>query len=216
MRYCSLGGNCMASTVLKRTGLKTESYPFDWIFSSEEMVKHCIEDNFKTFLDKSEYNTNFADHSICEHKFYSTIVENYQNDESRDDVIFNHHNPLTSVEDYDYFQRCVQRFENLLSSDESKVFLKVHINKTPYDGVISLSKSFTINELLSKHTTNHKLIVINACPTNKRGYEIKYNDNNLLFCNLYTFTKSTGVDFDDIRENEYLNSVFIELLKIVL
>jgi hypothetical protein len=206
----------MASTVLKRTGLKTESYPFDWIFSSEEMVKHCIEDNFKTFLDKSEYNTNFADHSICEHKFYSTIVENHQNDESRDDVIFNHHNPLTSVEDYEYFKRCVQRFKNLLSSDDSKVFLKVHINKAPDNWATSLSESFMLHELLYNCTKNYKLIVINACPTGNKGYEIKYNDNNLLFCNLYTITKSTGVDFDDFSENAYLNSVFIELLKILL
>lgn len=215
MKYCSLGNNCTSATVLKRNGLKTESYPFDWIFSSEEMLIHCVEDGFKTFLDKAEYNSNLAEPNICEHEFYSKIVENYQDVEGKEKVIFNHHNPLTSAKDYAYFERCVQRFKDLLKSDDSKVFVRVHINKKPEDETESLSESLRICELLDKHTTNYKLIVINACPIGKNGYEVKYNKDNLVFCNLYTVTKSTGVDFDNVEENLYLNRVFIHLLRLI-
>ena len=215
MEYCSIGNNCTSSTILKRTGLKTKSYPFDWIFSSNQMVIHCIEDDFKTFLDKAEYNSNLVEPVICEHEFYSTIVENYQGEEVKEKVIFNHHNPLTSEEDYAYFERCVQRFKDLLKSDDNKVFLKIHLNMTSEDEAINLSEAKMLSEVLSKHTTNYSLIVINSCPIGKNGYEVKYNKDNLVFCNLYTVTKSTGVDFDDIEENTYLNRVFIHLLRLV-
>jgi hypothetical protein len=215
MKYCSIGNNCTSSTILKRTKLKTESYPFDWIFSSDEMVRHCIEDGFKTFLDKSEYNSNLVEPIICEHEFYSTMVENYQEGEDKKKVIFNHHNPLTSEEDYGYFERCVQRFKDLLKSDESKVFVKIHLNMTPNDESTNLSEAILLSEVLSKHTTNYKLIVLHSCPIGKNGYEVKYKENNLILCNLYTVTKSTGIDFEDVEENSYLDSVFIHLLRLI-
>jgi hypothetical protein len=31
------------------------AYPFDYIFSSLEMIKHCINDRFNIFLDKKYY-----------------------------------------------------------------------------------------------------------------------------------------------------------------
>ena len=214
MKYCSIGNNCTSSTILKRTKLKTESYPFDWIFSSDEMVRHCIEDNFKTFLDKSEYNSNLVEPIICEHEFYSTMVKNYQ-EEGKEKVIFNHHNPLTSEEDYGYFERCAQRFIDLLKSYDSKVFLKIHLNMTPNDEAVNLSEAILLSEVLCKHTTNYRLIVIHSCPIGKKGYEVKYNDKNLIFCNLYTVTKSTGIDFEDVEESSYLDSVFIHLLRLI-
>ena len=52
MKYCSLGHGCHSANILKRLGLKKESYPFDWLNSRTSIVKDCIEDNFKKFLDK--------------------------------------------------------------------------------------------------------------------------------------------------------------------
>jgi hypothetical protein len=80
MIYCSLGGICHSAQLLKINELKKASYPFDWIFSSMSMVKHCIEDDFNTFLDKSQYsdyNTNTTlRENQCEHKFYGKMVFN--------------------------------------------------------------------------------------------------------------------------------------------
>lgn len=46
---CSIGSWCITGTLLKKANLKTESYPFDWNFTNIDVVKHCIEDNFKIF-----------------------------------------------------------------------------------------------------------------------------------------------------------------------
>ena len=50
---CSLGSLCHSAQILKNNNLKRCSYPFDWIFSSPNMVIDCISDDFKKFLDKS-------------------------------------------------------------------------------------------------------------------------------------------------------------------
>lgn len=122
MIYCSLGGLCHSAQLLKINGLKKASYPFDWIFSNIKMVKHCIEDDFKTFLDKSQYsdyttNTTLRENQ-CEHSIYGEMVFKGEHK-----VIFNHHNPLSSETDYAYLERCVDRFRELLKSEEPKTFV---------------------------------------------------------------------------------------------
>jgi Putative papain-like cysteine peptidase (DUF1796) len=62
--FISIGPCCFTTEYIKSSVLRTNSYPFDWIFSSIEMVNHCTIDKFKTFLDLS-YN-----YSNCNHSFY--------------------------------------------------------------------------------------------------------------------------------------------------
>ena len=52
---CSLGSLCHCSQLLKRIDKNECSYPFDWIYASTPTVIHCIQDDFRTFLDKSNY-----------------------------------------------------------------------------------------------------------------------------------------------------------------
>jgi len=55
MKFISIGTYCSTAYILKVNNLRTESYPFDYIFSSLEIVKHCINDKFNIFLDKKYY-----------------------------------------------------------------------------------------------------------------------------------------------------------------
>jgi hypothetical protein len=55
MKFISIGPYCSTAYILKVNNLRTESYPFDYIFSSLEIVKHCINDKFNIFLDKKYY-----------------------------------------------------------------------------------------------------------------------------------------------------------------
>lgn len=96
---CSLGGWCQSAQLLKRNGYKLCSYPFDWIFSSCENIIHCLEDDFKIFLDKTYY-VNIS-HSQCGHSYYHVQM-------------FNHRNPLQNKNDYNYYVRCIGRFKDLL------------------------------------------------------------------------------------------------------
>ena len=99
VHVCSLGNYCHSSYLLKRLQLKVCSYPFDWIFTNIHMIKHIIEDNFTIFLNKSYYKS--ISHNRCSHLYYK-------------ESMFRHHNPLINMNDYNYFIRCINRFNSLL------------------------------------------------------------------------------------------------------
>lgn len=123
-RVIGLGMRCVTAQLLRDMGLRTRSYPFDWIFSSPEVVVHCIEDNFATILDRNEYEaidsapqrTNLA---RCDHRTYRDVFG------IRD--MFNHHNPLLA-NDYEYLVRCVQRFKNDIMQNNATLFVVVEDN----------------------------------------------------------------------------------------
>jgi hypothetical protein len=124
MKICSIGSFCQSSRLLQRLELKEESYPFDWILSNHKMVKHCIEDDFKIFLDKTQYTfipTSAYTHKVCGHIYYSEIVD-FTN-EHVPGAVFMHHDLAQDEKDYAYFTRCVDRFRKLIASDEQKVFI---------------------------------------------------------------------------------------------
>lgn len=71
-RVVSLGSLCLTSKLLQSMDMKTESYPFDWIFSNPKMIAHCLNDDFATFLDRSYYVSKSAPNvRRCYHTFYS-------------------------------------------------------------------------------------------------------------------------------------------------
>ena len=59
INFISIGPLCGTAEILKENNLRTSAYPFDYIFSSLEMVKHCINDRFNIFLDKNYYTWTF-------------------------------------------------------------------------------------------------------------------------------------------------------------
>lgn len=126
----SLGDHCFTSTALKLAELRTYSGPFDWIFSSPDMVIHCLKDDFKTFLDRRFHEAipvdkrwDGPDVNLANHIFYK---DNYGVNS-----VFNHHDPITE-EGYAYFQRCVEWFRKVSTSGQRNLFLMVspHSNKT--------------------------------------------------------------------------------------
>lgn len=53
MILISVGPSCLTATELLDNKLRKESFPFDYIWSSLEMIEHCIEDKLKHFLIKN-------------------------------------------------------------------------------------------------------------------------------------------------------------------
>ena len=103
--YVSLGQNCMASWYLKQVGLKKRSLPFDWIFSSLDIIEHTVDDKFSIFLDP-DY---FIKGKVTGHRLY------HQN-------MFNHKSPL-GEDNYSYYKRCCERFLKLLTSERQTLFV---------------------------------------------------------------------------------------------
>ena len=191
---CSLGFNCHVSQMLKDNGLKTESYPFDWIMSNLNVVKNCIQDDFKTFLDK-DYYIDIGSPDKCGHKIYC-------------DNMFVHHNPLTNISDYEYFKRCVDRFRKLLSCNDNKLFIISIIDcEHGVENLISetLIKQFVeLNDIISNSTSNSKLLLIVNYPNKKTIKKKITTIKNLTILEINTLSTNNGTNYLDDNDNKFL------------
>lgn len=194
---CSLGSLCHSSQILKKNKLKKCSYPFDWIFSDCNIIIHCIEDDFKIFLDKSYYKS--MGKNRCIHLKYTTKI-------FKD--IWRHHNPLNNEKDYNYYVRCVSRFRQLLQYEEKKLFIMIFVNgeHESHDNKFK-KKIIEFNSKLSNYTKNYILLVIIHFPKKTYPHHIFTYNDNIHFLELYTISLSNGVKFNNNIDNKYLNNI---------
>ncbi len=148
----SLGTHCYASWALKQEGLKRYSLPFDWIFSTLSMVRHCIEDDFHTFLDRSHHGVTplsdrpRPDEDVGWHRFYE--------EEFGVRSVFNHQDPTDDAM-YAYFERAAERFRRLLASPAPKLFLAIANDRRIEQGDFE-----RLAATLDRLSTNLRLLVI--------------------------------------------------------
>jgi hypothetical protein len=128
----SFGYRCSAAGIIKALGLKTESYPFDWMISSLPVIKDCIETNFAAFTDSSQYTTHPVD--AYNHIDYENIyicketmtLNNYYNHYEDGKTSYqyccalNHHKMPNDLE---YFKRCIERLYGLFTLRTNKFYL---------------------------------------------------------------------------------------------
>lgn len=134
----SFGFRCSSASLLKKIGIKNESYPFDWLISKLSVIQHSIEDDFAQFLDQANYHRKYTNtyemadsnnHFICDehlmvNKFYQPPeLEDVENT-YKCYLAMNHHN-ITETKDHEYYIRCVSRLTALLKSPHTKCY--VHI-----------------------------------------------------------------------------------------
>ena len=114
----SLGTHCYASWLLRDMGLRRYSSPFDWLFSSPQLVTHCIQDDFATLLDRRHYEQN-GQHRQALHRYYH---EGFSTEAVPHEPLplFFHHNPAAD-EDYARLVRGVDRFRRLLDNQDTKL-----------------------------------------------------------------------------------------------
>ena len=176
----ALGNFCLPSIICQDNGLRRYSLPFDWIFSTPQMVQECLADDFKVFLDRRHYRS--TGESSAEHELYR---EKYGLA-----GMFAHKDP-TREADYLYYVRGVSRLRQILSSSDPKLFWvigRAHHN---------LVKEFPLLlESLELRTANFALLGIELHEATERGATaaiplIKTGDHAL-----YRFTPSS---FDSDR-----------------
>lgn len=118
----SLGTHCYTAFLLKYAGMKSASYPFDWIFSSQAMVAHCLSDDFKEFIDPARMAENplsEREHGAGYNKYHNTFyLDNFQVK-----YVFNHHD-MSDQRNVTYFSRCVDRFRRLIRSNEDILLIQ--------------------------------------------------------------------------------------------
>lgn len=109
-----LGQNCNASWYLKDTENKRASYPFDWLFTTPEIVLDMLGDDFEQFLNREQYIPHGLD---AGHERYH-------------ETFFGHRNPANSSSDREFLKRCVVRWNDLMQAQKRVVFLTVILNES--------------------------------------------------------------------------------------
>ena len=194
---CSLGPQCHSTNIIRRLDLKKESYPFDWIFSNLKNVEHAIKDDFTTFLDATYYTNLDVSSKTQQHSYY------FENGSS----MFNHHNPLNSKH-YDYFVRCINRFNTLTTEKESKLFVFTYINLEISVFTSIQKKIQEFKKFLDSTVSNYTMLVILHFVSDSQGHQFNIHDN-IDFVLLSTKSKSNGSEFIDVSDNIYLDQVIL-------
>jgi len=192
---CSLGSLCHTASLLQRNNLKLVSYPFDWIFSNFHNVIHCMQDNFNIFLDKAYYN--YISDSECGHKFYDQHLCN---------PMWRHHNPLINEDHYKYIKRCVQRYNNLLSYSEPKLFIMTFVNFKTIDDKLIL-ELIDFNNKFAKFTKNYTLLIIFHIPNKEKQHATFKCIGNIHFLYIQTKSESVGIYFYEETDNIFLDNI---------
>lgn len=198
---CSVGQLCHSSQLLKRNQLKKCSYPFDWIYCNLDVIIDCLETDFKIFLDKSHYINRSP--FQCLHTKYGVPGLN--------NLFFNHHNPLMHIHHYNYFERCVNRFRELLLKPERKLFINMHINMEPNSMIDIKNQVINFNNKFSNYTNNYTLLVILHFANKPNRFHYLSIDNNIHFLELHTVSASGGINFNDNNDNIYLDNLLTNM-----
>jgi hypothetical protein len=140
----SIGPACTASELLDHLGLRQAAFPFDWIVSSLPMVEHCLDDDFRTFLDPTHYRWRTKRGS--DHAFYR--------DKFGVDGVFPHHKMPANLP---HFERAVGRFRTA----PNPVFVYMKVGSAPDPGELERVGSKLGGPLLAyvllapRHQTPH-------------------------------------------------------------
>ena len=108
----SIGPLCLGAQSIADIGMRTASFPFDWIFSDLRMVQNCIETRFSIFLDRNLISRGDKS-GVSTHTHYS---------KNGPSPTFNHHD-LTLDETHAAFTRRADRFMNAYNDTNGTILM---------------------------------------------------------------------------------------------
>ncbi len=143
--FIAFGHRCSTAAILDRCQLAGESFPFDGIVSKLNVVRDCLENDFKHFLDLRHYvkvqtaTVNVIDGVVQEILTECPSVNRYYEDANRPSagqdltgrstyhlqLALTHHDLLSS-EDHEAFTRRIRRLREVLTQGKRKVCFYIH------------------------------------------------------------------------------------------
>jgi hypothetical protein len=202
-KIISFGNFCYISNLLKKLNYKKESYPFDWILSSDEIILDCLSNNFSIFLNPAYYIDNKEypiDSDTAGHSLYNPIM-------------FVHHNPRIP-KTYDYFNRCVNRF-NQIKNEDNNLFINIQL----YTGEFGKFNYMYLYDYFLKYKQymdKLKLLYIILSVKDKQYYDvildIQLSDNSsITIIHIYTLSKCTGIEHENKQDDIFIQNIFSKL-----
>ncbi len=202
----SLGQNCNSSWYLKATGNKRASYPFDWMFTTPEIIEDMISDNFEALLDRDQLIPHGTD---AGHQRYH-------------EWLFGHRNPATSAQDHAFFQRCVSRWNDLMLSQRPVLFVTVVLNE--FEKRQRWREGFTKQFLMPKNqgpkdfepmmnrirsaNPNSRFLFIEQYTEQPFELSVTTKNEQFLWLKFCSIDKNTGV--------QYLHELDDELMRLII
>ena len=112
--FVSIGPYCITADILKKYKLRDSAYPFDYIYSSLEMVSHCIRDEFNMFLNKDHHTQCHHSPVSSKHTYYqkfldTPLMKQHLQHNYNDTSLFLHHN-IINEDTYNAFKRSNRKF----------------------------------------------------------------------------------------------------------
>lgn len=223
----SVGYRCSTAGILKQMGLKTESYPFDWLISRTNVIRHCIENKFVEFMNLNNYekrNTKTYNNKdtenegfICEeniifNRFYQDENKMYEINTYQYNLAMNHHNILEE-KDNQYYRRCIERFQSLLCLNEPKMFIHITpliVKEIEYNIQYYLDECIDFYQFMKKQNQSHHdvdkphiiglfyIIVKDLLESHPKMNVIYENYEENSKCRIYVLY--TNIDFIDAGE----------------
>jgi hypothetical protein len=175
--FIPFGHRCSSAAILDRCHLCDESLPFDSIVSKLSVIRDCLDNGFRAFLDVENYvnvdtlTVNVIDGLVeecCrelpnvnkhyEHAMTAGVTEDLTNRSTYHLQLALTHHDMASEEDYEAFARRIDRLELLLKQDRKKVYVYIHpiIGINDYlKGHSALVDTFlTFSQFMARRSTN--------------------------------------------------------------
>ena len=199
-QICSLGTFCHTANHYQLRGLRHCSYPFDWILSSPTLVLDCLRDDFQTFMNPSHHIK--IGENISNHAIYGTMVlgNNFQGKHPQH-ITFTHRD-ITNPETYQYYQRCIERFYNLLQQPGEKLFV-LTTQDVEYDREIIQ----TLYEELTKRSNGVHLLCVSFF--NDYGFHTHVEKGPIAYMKVYTYSRTDGRGFAIPQDNDYFHDALV-------
>lgn len=202
----SLGQNCNTSWYIKDTGQKKASYPFDWIFTSAEILTDILEDDFQKLLDPEliiprGYRAG--------HKVYHSFQ-------------YGHRNPASSKSDLEYYHRCIDRWNKMMGEKRPVVFIYTVLNerdkRSDYTNGFSqqishpgLQKPEHLNDLVAgikMKNPNAKFLFIEQYTERSFKLEIQEKSEDSCWVRFDSLGSNTGVKYPNQVDDQVMKSIY--------
>lgn len=165
--YIPFGGHCGPAMILDKCGLRKEALPFDWVFALPEYIKDSLDTDFSKWFDLD--NLEVLDRKDGHYQTNCLIYPITSN--SKDEVLsfFNHHDMSDPIVQKTYRRR-IERFKNIIDSDEHVVFLTTSTKADMHkNGLIDYFKRDGLTDFIFLEWVNKPKNIIRA----------DFNDNYL-------------------------------------
>jgi hypothetical protein len=158
--YIPFGKNCAIAMALRQAGLRQESLPFDWVLGNPEHIRRSLDVRFEDWFSDDVYLAKDDEISIervneREAKGHGTVHPNYPV-ELANGAFFTHFD-LTNLEVKKSLKKRIDRFYEILGSDEHVVF----VSSIPLDEL----KSYGLLDYFDKKVD---FLLFNWTPSDKR------------------------------------------------